>query len=144
MHYKSSSDFSNVESSAALYTDLLNSYHGRGTFNEDLSKIQQVLADGEKDLEDYASQIVFLQSRILTIETEMEFLRDQLQSCKSLVAPIRRVPDDVLRLIWELCGEPFFGKYRRTRPLRLGAVCSHWRSVIMSTPSLWATIFFSF
>lgn len=122
--------------------DLLRLHHGHGTFDLDSSKIQQILTDGEKDLADYATEISFLRSKILFIETKMENLRNHLEGYRSLVAPIRKVPDDILRLVFAyLCNKRMTLQKAIIPPaLSLSAVCSHWRYIMLSTPSLWAKI----
>ncbi|KAE9390758.1 hypothetical protein BT96DRAFT_925674 [Gymnopus androsaceus JB14] len=99
---------------------LLRLHHGHGTCNLDSSKIQQVLTDGEKDLADYATEISFLRSKILFIETKMENLRNHPGRMQV------SLPDDILRLICYKKGDI-------VPPLQLSAVCSHWQSIMMST-----------
>ncbi|KAE9401164.1 hypothetical protein BT96DRAFT_974930 [Gymnopus androsaceus JB14] len=125
--------------------ELLRSHHGLGSFNMDCAKIQQILADGEKDLETYSSEISLLQSELLLIEKKKERLKDQLEGCRSLLAPIRRVPDDILGTVFSnLCNVGPDTEEIQSAAFRLSTVCSHWRSIILATPSLWATIAFSF
>ncbi|KAE9401963.1 hypothetical protein BT96DRAFT_817156 [Gymnopus androsaceus JB14] len=107
------------------------------------SKVQQVLRDGEKDTEDYATEIAKLQSRIISIQQKKDRLEVHLRAYASLIAPVRRLPDDVLREVFKYdCSEPckLFLLRIRDGPLKVGAVCSHWRSIVVSTPSLWSRI----
>ncbi|KAE9402002.1 hypothetical protein BT96DRAFT_879853 [Gymnopus androsaceus JB14] len=74
----------------------------------------------------------------------MQHKRDRLvvhlRDYSALLSPIRRVPNDVLCVI--------FGHYCRSyktarAPVKLASICSHWRSVVISTPSLWSNFTFS-
>ncbi|KIM76288.1 hypothetical protein PILCRDRAFT_24370, partial [Piloderma croceum F 1598] len=54
----------------------------------------------------------------------------------ALVAPISCLPHEVLSEIF-LCYNDSFSSFRR--PLRLGSVCSRWRTIALSTPRLWTS-----
>ncbi|KIY46695.1 hypothetical protein FISHEDRAFT_75399 [Fistulina hepatica ATCC 64428] len=56
--------------------------------------------------------------------TELEMLR-------GLVAPIRRLPNELLVEIF---------LHRTVRPLFLAAVCHRWRAVVLNAPRLWSTL----
>ncbi|KAJ7457829.1 hypothetical protein FB451DRAFT_589278 [Mycena latifolia] len=72
-----------------------------------------------------------------TSETEDEILK-----LKSLLSPLRRFPPDLLAKIFVICvaNEPFTRLDSRTAPWVLGKVCSRWRAIALSTPSLWSEI----
>ena len=60
---------------------------------------------------------------------------------------IRRLPLDVTSTIFEFCLPDFtdfqlspFTKDDLSIPLSLGAICSHWRDIAWSTPSLWSSL----
>jgi len=64
----------------------------------------------------------------------------------ALVAPIRRLPPEILSEIFIHCMSPnsFDCKLYDSRnldkaPLLLGQVCSRWRSISLSTPRLWTS-----
>ena len=78
---------------------------------------------------------------------------------RGLLHPLRRVPDDILALVfmqsvseaWNVAfGEIDFGledaiapkiaERRRRLPLDLAAVCRRWRNVMLTTPGTWASI----
>ena len=113
-------------------------------------KAQQLVLDGEADLEYYAAEIRRLQAKILLIEQKRTRLDGYLERYRSLAAPIWKIPDEVLGLIFgHLCDEHArlqkIGTEKHSVPvLRLSAVCSHWRSVLCSTPSFWSNFVVSF
>ena len=71
--------------------------------------------------------------------------RDALQTYThlhtALVAPIRRLPPEVLSEIFlHYNDENNISKFRlNTAPLQLGGVCSRWRTIALSTPRLWTS-----
>ncbi|KAE9391960.1 hypothetical protein BT96DRAFT_924996 [Gymnopus androsaceus JB14] len=113
-------------------------------------KAQQLVLDGDADLECYAAEIRRLQSKILLIEQKRSRLNGYLEHYRSLAAPLWKIPDEVLGLIFGyLCdGHAKLQKIGIDKPsipvLRLSAVCSHWQSVLHSTPSLWSNFVVSF
>jgi hypothetical protein len=113
--------------------------------------------------------ISMIQSRVSQINEDLAHLkilrkqlfrkRDEALTCinqyKSLLAPIRRLPAELLAAIFCFCLPPQEVKFdigfsfssntdhvsfgRRQAPLLLGRVCSLWRAVALSTPSLWSS-----
>ena len=87
---------------------------------------------------------------------ELEALLDRLtpkryalkRSINRLCSPIiRRLPPDVTSTIFEFCLPDFtvfqlspFTKDDLSIPLSLGAICSYWRDIAWSTPSLWSSL----
>ncbi|KAK0482439.1 hypothetical protein IW261DRAFT_1467829 [Armillaria novae-zelandiae] len=61
---------------------------------------------------------------------------------KSSLAPIRRLPVEILGVIFEeACTLPTFGVNSPvTLPTTISSVCFHWRSICLSTPSIWTNI----
>ncbi|KDQ60406.1 hypothetical protein JAAARDRAFT_174489, partial [Jaapia argillacea MUCL 33604] len=56
---------------------------------------------------------------------------------KSLFAPIRRLPPEILSKIFVHCWEPYIPLHSISTPLVLVQVCCFWRLVALSTPLLW-------
>lgn len=107
-----------------------------------------------------------LQSRVTEIDedlTRIKLLQDQLlrkrdealaavTQHKLLIGPIRRLPAELLAEIFWFCLPLYDMRHtnfsfkawhsslsRRQAPLLLGRVCSLWRMVTLSTPSLWSS-----
>ena len=60
---------------------------------------------------------------------------------------VRQLPPDVTSTIFEFCLPDFTNKQLSSStkedisiPLSLGAICSHWRDIAWSTPSLWSSL----
>lgn len=81
--------------------------------------------------------------------------RDQLQQFRdvhtALMAPIRRLPDELLSVIFELCSpqpvsdpasnfSPLCPPLPSQAPLLLAQICREWRRVAVSTARLWSSI----
>ncbi|KAE9390779.1 hypothetical protein BT96DRAFT_796016, partial [Gymnopus androsaceus JB14] len=104
----------------------------------------QLLKDGEKDLGDFSAEISRLQSRILFLERKRGRLEARLKEYASLISPIRRLPDDILSVLFEQYCIDSEQQFPTLGPFKLSAVCSHWRSIVLSNPSIWSRITFRF
>lgn len=90
----------------------------------------------------------FIRQEVVTEKLQSERRRIEwiLQSLRSFSSPIRRIPPEVLVLIFEACcelGDHLSNNLANTvglAPLNIGLVCRYWRDVTMSTPSLWSTL----
>ncbi|KIK66077.1 hypothetical protein GYMLUDRAFT_957196 [Collybiopsis luxurians FD-317 M1] len=129
-------------------------YHGRPPPTLNRSVVDQILSDGEKDVEDYSAEIARLQAKALLLEQKRARLDEYLDRHRSSIAPIWSLPFDILSLVFEyVCSSrvnlnqvdlPLLRALgeRRTNTLpqlRLGAVCSLWRSVLRSSPGCWSS-----
>ncbi|KAK7023278.1 hypothetical protein R3P38DRAFT_3537654 [Favolaschia claudopus] len=79
---------------------------------------------------------------------EAEYLSQYIARYSSLLAPIRRLPVDVLRTIFldpvlhkTQPAKTYRGIVVRYSPNCLGAVCHHWRSVTCEIATLWSNLF---
>ncbi|KAF7299795.1 hypothetical protein HMN09_00985600 [Mycena chlorophos] len=84
-------------------------------------------------------RVADLNRQIAALETERDALAAHISFYESLLAPIRRVPDDILREIFlAVLAEQ---KTRQLRasvpPLLFGHVSRRWRSLSRATPLLW-------
>jgi hypothetical protein len=74
--------------------------------------------------------------------------RDLKRKINQLQSPIiRQLPPDVTSTIFEFCVPDFadhqilpYTKEDHSIPLSLGAICSYWREIAWSTPSLWSSL----
>ncbi|KAJ7892808.1 hypothetical protein B0H14DRAFT_2685809, partial [Mycena olivaceomarginata] len=75
---------------------------------------------------------------------------DQIQayigSHKALISHPRRLPVDILREIFVACLPVDRNAVMSAQeaPLLLGRICSTWRSIVLTTPRLWASLHASF
>ncbi|KAL1746448.1 hypothetical protein HDZ31DRAFT_34166 [Schizophyllum fasciatum] len=93
--------------------------------------------------QEISSQLSRIDAEILQLSLLRRRLSDQLDLNQSLVAPIRRLPYELLSSIFihfatdtisGLCEQP------RQTTRTVASVCSAWRAVARSTPQLWTRI----
>ncbi|KAJ7205469.1 hypothetical protein GGX14DRAFT_317627, partial [Mycena pura] len=82
------------------------------------------------------AQISHLQVHIDVLERERAELQKNLET---IVNPILTIPNEISSQIFLLC-LPADGRVRpskRSAPLSLAQICSHFRRISLSTPGLW-------
>ncbi|KAF9059731.1 hypothetical protein BDP27DRAFT_1340891 [Rhodocollybia butyracea] len=91
----------------------------------------------------------------MALIAEKERTREIMKQTQCLLAPIRKLPDEILGCIFdECCGMNYFnsigvdpqvdsvGLFRTKPALVLSSVCSCWRRIGLSLPQIWARISF--
>ncbi|KAK0218420.1 hypothetical protein EDD85DRAFT_780989 [Armillaria nabsnona] len=92
-----------------------------------------------------------LQEQIAQTRTALEGLLDEerriertIESCKTIVCPIHRIPEDIICEIFLMCfgieGEEKDSLDRNFAPLILSQVCRDWRSIALLTSWLWSSM----
>ncbi|KAF5343423.1 hypothetical protein D9758_011811 [Tetrapyrgos nigripes] len=105
-----------------------------GTYTANLKDVVQCLREAEKTASLRESQIVSLQN-----EQQRLFLR--ISRYKSLLAPIRRLPPELLARIFGFCCKESKANEKMDCPVvRLSQVCAGWRELARTTSSLWTHI----
>ncbi|KIK69394.1 hypothetical protein GYMLUDRAFT_237201 [Collybiopsis luxurians FD-317 M1] len=75
-----------------------------------------------------------LENQLLFLRTRHERYRQKATALRSLLAPIHRLPNELLAQIFDfVCDNDFVSK----APFRLSAVCNRWRSTCLSHPQMW-------
>ncbi|KAF8145768.1 hypothetical protein K438DRAFT_1735266 [Mycena galopus ATCC 62051] len=69
---------------------------------------------------------------IKRLEAERNALQRYCDECRSVYAPVRRLPPEILAEIFSLCSSP--------TPILYCDVCFSWYNTVMATPCLWANI----
>ncbi|KAJ7587180.1 hypothetical protein C8J56DRAFT_92611 [Mycena floridula] len=119
----------------------------------DTQVIQSFIADAEEEVTRCSDEVSHLRAVIDEVENRQSEINHEISIHKSSMPPIRRLPLELLVLIFSFfctvdfwdC-EPFESKSNSMagslfRELFIIAtVCSYWRSIALSTPSLWSTI----
>ncbi|THV03477.1 hypothetical protein K435DRAFT_851790 [Dendrothele bispora CBS 962.96] len=132
--------------------------------------LKAILAQGQSDLDYYDSEIFRLKASLSSLEqkgvhlgrlkADLCFFEEEhsrldkyLKDCRALSSPIHSLPPELLIEIFMLSfnsngfGKPYWvpsGKPRESPAFRLGAVCSRWRTLALSTPCLWSRLEISF
>jgi hypothetical protein len=112
----------------------------------------QVIHDTISSTRVHIAQLAGEMARLQGILDELARKRDALESYTemhlSLVAPVRSLPAEILSDIFLRLKDATtlseaikwsIGPRLNKTPLLLGSVCSRWRTVVLSTPSLWAS-----
>lgn len=90
------------------------------------------------DISNLEQELQQIESLFIRIRDRREKLLKDLGSCKALLAPIRRLPRETLLEIFSLASSDIPDPL--DAPWSLGQVCSTWRSISRSCPSLWTRI----
>ncbi|KAK0185818.1 hypothetical protein F5146DRAFT_1005002 [Armillaria mellea] len=94
-------------------------------------------------------ELINLQETIQALSSERETVRSRFLVAEHLaiLSPIRRLPTELFQEIFLRCidDKPFRdicpeGGYASEAPVIFGRVCSRWRTVSFSTPSLWSSL----
>lgn len=96
----------------------------------------------------WESRIYGLNTEITAVEKTLDALRKELayaqaglNRVRNAKTPTCRIPDTILSMIFSKCGSSF--KYiapQATFVKSICAVCHHWRTVALNTPTLWSDI----
>ncbi|SJL04113.1 uncharacterized protein ARMOST_07473 [Armillaria ostoyae] len=93
------------------------------------------------DISNLEQELQTIESLFIQIRDRREKLLKDLGSCKALLAPIRHLPRETLLQIFNLASSDIPDPL--DAPWSLGQVCSTWRSISRSCPSLWTGIYIS-
>ncbi|KAF7335252.1 F-box domain-containing protein [Mycena sanguinolenta] len=115
-----------------------------------ISELSQELVRYDDEISRWEDEISRIRPRLRQVESERTALNDYLVDCRSLLAPIRRMPTEVLVAIFALCADhPRDANDRRWKVVQrvakqplliLSQVCKRWHDVALKTPALWNTI----
>ncbi|KAE9405668.1 hypothetical protein BT96DRAFT_790037, partial [Gymnopus androsaceus JB14] len=100
-----------------------------------------IIQNAQRELEDCEKQIKALESR-------RQSLLEYTVQLQSLLSPIRKVPDEILRHVFDDCCD--MNRFAMTKTstdairsipaLALSSVCSRWRRNGLSLPEIWSRI----
>ncbi|KAF7363196.1 hypothetical protein MVEN_00672200 [Mycena venus] len=115
--------------------------------------LQRMVSAGPIELGRYDSEIERLHKELDRLTSERHTLASYADRCRSVFAPIRRIPTELLAEIFEMCSAAVLiqlsgGTTPHEEPaslsmrhlLQLSQVSSLWHSIVINTPKLWSTI----
>ncbi|KAK0244605.1 hypothetical protein EDD85DRAFT_205686 [Armillaria nabsnona] len=113
--------------------------------NEDLSQIQNAVFASEQAISHLTALLTGQCSQLLAKEASQlnerhKSLTQYVSNCRSLLAPIRRLPRDILEIVFAFVPSSESSLNTRNAPWSLGYICYAWRDIVLDTPSLWAKI----
>ncbi|KAK7041623.1 hypothetical protein VNI00_009218 [Paramarasmius palmivorus] len=131
-----------------IMTKILRS--GRPLDSDENQYVDTVLNNLEERLSACKTETVGLETRLSVLKQRNEVLEWKSERFRSLKAPIRRLPTEILSdiLLYSLADtgsvtirrRMLYFKESPLHTLKLCQVCMRWRRVVRSTPQLWATI----
>ncbi|KAK7434919.1 hypothetical protein VKT23_019922 [Stygiomarasmius scandens] len=123
-------------------SDILESLRSNfGTYNYDTKHVAQCLFDAEHNAKCYEDEINRLEANLVSLRNEQQRIFLRIDQYRSLLAPIRRLPPEILGGIFEICClESKIADAMDCPVIRLSQVCAGWRKLSRSTSSLWAHI----
>ncbi|KAF9073484.1 hypothetical protein BDP27DRAFT_280547 [Rhodocollybia butyracea] len=93
-------------------------------------------------------EIEGLQGTLEELKTQQKALESCRDEARSLLAPVRKLPPEVLELVFDIVCTSFDENFAlditiktvRALTLDLSQVCSVWREIVRATPSLWLCV----
>ncbi|KIM23929.1 hypothetical protein M408DRAFT_249065 [Serendipita vermifera MAFF 305830] len=107
----------------------------QATYDKIKARYEEKLAIQESELHAAMQHTLMLQTRKKIVDNEMNEIY-------GVIHPIRRLPVEMLKQIFEATVENSPKKF--SRALQLSHVCQHWRVVALDTPLLWNQIIINF
>ncbi|THU81277.1 hypothetical protein K435DRAFT_693920, partial [Dendrothele bispora CBS 962.96] len=126
-------------------TDMLHS--SRTPSESDIPRIQEHLAKSLADLAKCDAQIEGLMGIIAELQQKRTDLKKHVDKHLSLLSSMRKFPSEILGEIFGFCCSEYGLSVKREKSLEpfqvdaqalvLSQICSRWRDVMISSPSLW-------
>ncbi|KAJ6508063.1 hypothetical protein DFH09DRAFT_1199240 [Mycena vulgaris] len=109
----------------------------------EVEEIMSALTEPLQRLSLLDERIAQLQEAINALVPERTSLNDEIERHQALISPARRIPQDVLEVIFAACLPTTHDAIisATEAPLLLGHICSYWRSVAHSMPTLWMSLY---
>ncbi|KAE9397880.1 hypothetical protein BT96DRAFT_1020539 [Gymnopus androsaceus JB14] len=110
------------------------------------AKVNAFLADVPESLARYDQAIADVKRLLIGLETARNSLQRRSDDAKSLIAPIRKLPSDILNEVFIFyCwknrgGSGDFDASSLWPALKLSWVCSFWRTLVHSHQKLWSSL----
>ncbi|THU82469.1 hypothetical protein K435DRAFT_691430, partial [Dendrothele bispora CBS 962.96] len=112
-----------------------------GTYTSDVTHASQCLIDAERDAQRCDDEIQKLEADIVSLRNRQQRIYRQIDRYRSLLAPIRKLPPEVLGHIFRLvCTGNSVAEKIDCPAGYLSHVCAGWRDLARTTPSLWSHI----
>ncbi|KAK0234324.1 hypothetical protein IW262DRAFT_1425066 [Armillaria fumosa] len=138
--------FRSIEVAGSRLSELLNS--NDPPLRTEHLQLESFIGEGHgflATLQERVSQARVVLNELLAEEKRVQ---DIIEWCRTIVSPIRRIPEDIIREIfltcWETEGEIKDSLNGKFAPFVLSKICREWRSVALSTSRLWSTISLDF
>ncbi|KAJ7123289.1 hypothetical protein C8R43DRAFT_1241172 [Mycena crocata] len=96
----------------------------------------------QSDLTSLSKELGRLDTLIRDLSAQRDKIEESVELHRAVLAPVRRLPDDVVQHIFLACLPTDRNAVMSTReaPLLLCRTCSTWRVLALATPKLWASL----
>ncbi|KIK69350.1 hypothetical protein GYMLUDRAFT_152449, partial [Collybiopsis luxurians FD-317 M1] len=114
-----------------------------GIPEENLVRAPEYLRSLDVDLGNYRNEISRLENQLQSLRARQESAQKKAAALRSLFAPIRRLPNELLIHIFDyVCDNAPNPRWYELSdaPFSLSAVCSRWRSLCLSHPKMWSKL----
>jgi hypothetical protein len=110
-----------------------------------VQQIQPIISQCENEISGLDAQVTATQAILDKQLKQRSVLEDRLESHRALLSPARRLPSDVITVIFFQClpTEQYPGFSAQEAPLLLTTVCRGWRELALSNPLLWSAFHIS-
>ncbi|KAF8957722.1 hypothetical protein BDZ97DRAFT_1844858 [Flammula alnicola] len=109
---------------------------------DERSKVRSFVSDSSAELEATEAHILNLENEVEMAIRKYQGIALRLDAGKSLLAPVRDLPDDILREIFQQSLPTDHNALLKINspPLSLTRTCRRWREVALTTPRIWRSI----
>lgn len=114
--------------------------------DEALSEVKLLLSEPWRRLEETDVEIIRLEALLQELKQKRTEFEQSINRYSNILAPIRRVPQDVLHTIFTHCLPTHRNPTMAASepPMLLTQICRNWRSLAFASPRLWARIHIPF
>ncbi|KAL0057694.1 hypothetical protein AAF712_015659 [Marasmius tenuissimus] len=107
--------------------------------SDDLVLNKTIIAEEERNIQWYLSEISRVQNILSDLEKEKRALEVQVQERQSHVSLLQRIPQELwIEIFSYFCVRGEHDQWGI--PFKLSSICYRWREIVMPTPALWSTI----
>ncbi len=114
--------------------------------------LRSIISDSENSLSEYRDMLFRAKNTVEALEKRIIEVGSVLQTVKAIAHPIRSIPSEILSMIFAQCVGAHLSESRYKKdslstecaPWYLSYVCQRWRNLVLSSPSLWSSLSFSF
>jgi len=101
-----------------------------------------LLEERRAELSTFAEEIKRARAKVRRLEHQRDQVQGVVQELEALIAPVRRMPTDIMAKVFEYCvwDQSIPTADPRMAQLLLAQVCRSWRHLLFSLPCLWTAL----
>ncbi|KAF7370228.1 hypothetical protein MSAN_00653600 [Mycena sanguinolenta] len=110
--------------------------------DDEIAQIKALLVEPCLRLKSLDEEIVVMRKALDKLTEERDALNTYVEAHKSLISPFRRLPRDIVQVIFLACLPTHRNCVMSAQeaPILLGRICSSWRAISLSAPRLWSRL----